>query len=1171
MQEIEDENSTIGESQRLHALNDDDDLCFGVQSLLKSSTSMDAVISLPSVVTDIAAFTANSLKELQMKENGQREVDGGRLDTLMGVSLKLLSKKYPSEIQWHGVKILLHLLRFWWNEFSITECGNRVVGSKRTVATLVAEVAWRHGISELHDLIPHLVSLSAKGACEAELVCFILGSMSNVGITCDALFEGGRSEMFLHGLGEFLPQILPLLCSLLDKHARDYFTEMSNQHMEVANQHECTVKAALDAAHAYAEWTPVTDLTKYGLIERCGSLLCSNIFRTQALQFFKSMLQSKRPVGLAVAEYDVTVSNVFPILISISEDPLKFIEPERQCWKALYPSLGYHTVHAKALYKHLESLESIPATPEYPSKSDDGLLPCSSLVPVSPEVDNISCPSDMEDIIEGYHLVEEHNMLSEAFICVASCPRVENNTELLSCILFPLSKIWNQPEWEISLMHYFGDNRFRTSVHSIAVFFEKELQKCMSQKSNGIGKMGNPSYASLTTLLPLILPQLLKLLQYVHSLWTDEVASDLSEEIEEAKFVMCSGDSSSLENEIRVWLQNIRETGYMVIGSCSYLEGAFDNVLDSTFVCGALMKNLESMEFRHLTWFIKYTIIPLVKNCPSGLWPTWIDMLLKPVFHYCDYTLYSSWCHLLYKNTVQVPDNFGDISISKEEADELGMDLIFKLTREVSNLLAAMALPKLNGGIAHEHTSTMHKATSEDLESVFSTSLVGYLLYNDDLSDSILRFIAYIFGYWTDGVARITAASFCHNLIRVATVMHSDKLISFVKDDIIPNVIRCLALEPGLDRDSESNHMRCDTDSGSDNKSARSGSDILTDLCYDACRCTQDQGLLEEGTCDVSNAETFRKWLSNEVEAARCKNKSVDELEETSDEPEELPWIWEIEEEFIGYLPTYTGILHGLDVYVDNIKPFQADSVDFLEHLQPFAQNYINKMNSAFNYYEAKEQAKLHLEFDTELASGTLDEYVRKVRSSKGGFLNNTLDNDIIGGHFQNLDCKLREKSLERRDQLFEEEDRLCLYVKHMENIIGNEQLINRLQSLIDELDAEHFFLVDDDIEWGKKRFSDLIDKFEEDVFAGLHLPKCYVIRGIMDLRQMLCMKDRTLIDAFTAVVGGQSERWMKSRDLFWMDTRYYEHDHYSVIKDPLRKIWMKKHGQQIQHGTGNE
>lgn len=115
-----------------------------------------------------------------------------------------------------------------------------------------------------------------------------------------------------------------------------------------------------------------------------------------------------------------------------------------------------------------------------------------------------------------------------------------------------------------------------------------------------------------------------------------------------------------------------------------------------------------------------------------------------------------------------------------------------------------------------------------------------YLLYHDGLSDSILRFIAYIFGYWTDGVARTIAASFCHKLIRLATMMHSNKLISFIKDDIIPNVIRCLSLEPGSDRDSESDPMRRDTDIGSDN-SVGSESDILTDLCHDACQCTQDQ------------------------------------------------------------------------------------------------------------------------------------------------------------------------------------------------------------------------------------------------------------------------------------------------------------------------------------------
>lgn len=38
--------------------------------------------------------------------------------------------------------------------------------------------------------------------------------------------------------------------------------------MDDADQHECTVKAVLDTAQAYAKWTPVTDLAKYGLIQR---------------------------------------------------------------------------------------------------------------------------------------------------------------------------------------------------------------------------------------------------------------------------------------------------------------------------------------------------------------------------------------------------------------------------------------------------------------------------------------------------------------------------------------------------------------------------------------------------------------------------------------------------------------------------------------------------------------------------------------------------------------------------------------------------------------------------------------------------------------------------------------------------------------------------------------
>lgn len=140
-------------------------------------------------------------------------------------------------------------------------------------------------------------------------------------------------------------------------------------------------------------------------------------------------------------------------------------------------------------------------------------------------------------------------------------------------------------------------------------------------------------------------------------------------------------------------------------------------------VCGALTKNIDSMEFRHVTWLIRYAIIPLVKNCPSGLWKKWLDMLLKPVFHYCEYSLYNSWCHLLYKNTVHVPDNFGDVSVSKEKLDKLGSYLMIKLTRELSNLFAAIALLDLNVGLTLERQKV---ARSDDLESILSSSLVGY-------------------------------------------------------------------------------------------------------------------------------------------------------------------------------------------------------------------------------------------------------------------------------------------------------------------------------------------------------------------------------------------------------------------------------------------------------------
>lgn len=59
---------------------------------------------------------------------------------------------------------------------------------------------------------------------------------------------------------------------------------------------------------------------------------------------------------------------------------------------------------------------------------------------------------------------------------------------------------------------------------------------------------------------------------------------------------------------------------------------------------------------------------------------------------------------------------------------------------------------------------------------------------------------------------------FCHSLIKLADVTHNDRIMSFVNDDIIPNVIR-LEIKPCSD----------------------SSKDIFVNLCYDAYISFADQ------------------------------------------------------------------------------------------------------------------------------------------------------------------------------------------------------------------------------------------------------------------------------------------------------------------------------------------
>lgn len=44
-------------------------------------------------------------------------------------------------------------------------------------------------------------------------------------------------------------------------------TEAGRQRLDIAKQHAAAVTATIHAINAYAEWAPVSDLSKYGIID----------------------------------------------------------------------------------------------------------------------------------------------------------------------------------------------------------------------------------------------------------------------------------------------------------------------------------------------------------------------------------------------------------------------------------------------------------------------------------------------------------------------------------------------------------------------------------------------------------------------------------------------------------------------------------------------------------------------------------------------------------------------------------------------------------------------------------------------------------------------------------------------------------------------------------------
>ncbi|KAL6989566.1 histone deacetylase [Sarracenia purpurea var. burkii] len=263
-------------------------------------------------------------------------IKAGDVRVLATTSFVLVKKDWSSEIRLHAFKMLQHLVRLRWDELSPTERRNfanvaidlmseianpcEEWALKSQMAALVAEIVRREDLNLWQELLPSLVSLSNSGPIQAELVSMMLRWLPEDITVHNEDLEGDRRRLLLRGLTQSLPEILPLLYTLLERHFGAVVSEAGREQLDIAKQHAATVTATLNAINAYAEWAPVPDLSKYGIIHGCGFLLSSADFRLHACEFFKLVSPRKRPVDDSASEFDSAMSNIFQILMNVSGD-----------------------------------------------------------------------------------------------------------------------------------------------------------------------------------------------------------------------------------------------------------------------------------------------------------------------------------------------------------------------------------------------------------------------------------------------------------------------------------------------------------------------------------------------------------------------------------------------------------------------------------------------------------------------------------------------------------------------------------------------------------------------------------------------------------------------------------------------------------------------------------
>ncbi|XP_015615467.1 uncharacterized protein [Oryza sativa Japonica Group] len=533
----------------------------------------------------------------------------------------------------------------------------------------------------------------------------------------------------------------------------------------------------------------------------------------------------------------------------------------------------------------------------------------------------------------------------------------------------------------------------------------------------------------------------------------------------------------------------------------------------------------------------------------------------------CKFVLNFAWFNHLYKGKAEVPflSEFG-------ETEKLQQKLLLDFTREVSEFLGVLAVTEEN--------------YLQDPESMSSISLFRFILTGDcfDWLDMSL------FGYFVDDEATSKAIPFLRSLIHLATT-DDMSLRLFIVDDLLPSIVRRLdnqltcaiqcqrhKLNPGAaDSAGKDLVVLCQqlynyfqiqefSREGKDNCSAECSFSVWIeklkkDLELKASSASKE---LPEG-CEWNweFEEEFQRYLHVYMDILQEVNAMDDCMERDYLDKETL--FQKLKFEF-RYKHAINSYQHPYMVTISSLRQRQfytrtcfrcnmqickflselvklkpyikvSDcSYDVIENLK---QNHeiLTEISDcevvpSVDYYTAVEQIRLHKEFDNYLSSGELDHSMDEFISSKDEFVEDLIRDESTMAQFSDLNHALLKLSLERRADVLENQQQICIYSECLRHLLEDESLKDYIKRLMNDHKTEGFFDTNDDsINWDKKCFSDLVDEFNERVFSGHSLPKHYMIRGIIDCWLIFTRKGNSWQDTFEEVVVEACERWTENRE----------------------------------------